>query len=161
MVRPRSSRRFRLRRVGVHGGGAGAAAGSGCGGAVTRRETDAPGRERGPLRAVRRPRAGTRGLAGLIPPRTAEAGAPCLGAGRLSLMPGGPAGQGLGGPRERSVRGVGLGDGPHLVCRRRYERARTLGSLLPVQRSERLKTRASSEEPQLRRLYETWGGGTT
>lgn len=32
------------------GGGAGAAAGSGCGGAVTRRETDAPGRERGPLR---------------------------------------------------------------------------------------------------------------
>lgn len=56
-------------------------------------------------------------------------------------MPGGPAGQGVGGgARERSVRGVGLGDGPHLVCRRRYERARTLGFLLTVQRSERLKS---------------------
>lgn len=73
-------------------------------------------------------------------------------------MPGGPAVQGLGGPR--SVRGVGMGDGPSLFCRRPYERARTLGSLLPVQRSEPLKTRTGSEEPQLRRLYETWGRGT-
>lgn len=109
------------------GGGAGAAAGSGCGGALTRRETDAPGLERGPLQCGEAAWGWDARAGGL---GTAEAETPCPGAGRQSLMPGSLAGQGLGGPR--SVRGVGMGDGPHLFCRRPYERARTLGSLLRV-----------------------------
>lgn len=44
------------------------------------------------------------------------------------------------------------------VCRGLRERAGTLASFLPVQRSEPLKTR--SGDPHLRRLYKTWGEGT-
>lgn len=103
---------------GAGGGGAGAEAGSGCG-AVTGRETDAPGGERGSLRcgeATRGSDGRKGGLGAALRLQTAEAGT-CPGARRLSMVARGPAGQDPGWPRNRTVRGMGLGDSPRPVCR--------------------------------------------